>query len=268
MASIKIVSKNLSGDEVVCFVKRPSPKETTEAKIYANILASRLLNTRDINGKPAVILRSQVDEHLRSLGIWSESDEVKIKELSNDISKKERQLASGGSLGTTKNQAKEIAREIIKLRDEQTEIFNKRRELDRLTLESQTEQANFDSLLASCLQDEEGNRIFSTVEAYQEKVNEPFAYDAAVELSKVVFNSTEDYRKSLPEYKFLVKYGFMDEKYRWIDKEGNFVDPDSGKRINENGRYINEYNELVDVNGLLVDEEGNPIEQFTEFVDD
>jgi hypothetical protein len=267
MSSVKIVSKDLIGNEVVCFVKRPSPKETTEAKIYANILASRLLNTKDVNGKPAVILRSQVDDHLRSLGVWSDQDEANIKTISNQISAKERILASGGTKGTTKEQAKNIAKEVIELRDKQTKIFAKRRELDRLTLESQTEQANFDSLLTSCLQDESGNRIFSNVEAYQERVDEPFAYDAAVELSKIVFSTSEDYRKSLPEYKFLVKYGFMNEEFQWIDKDKNFIDPDTGNRINKDGRFINEKGELVDVEGLLVDEDGNPVEEFVEFVD-
>jgi len=268
MASVKVESKDSSGKEVVCFVKRPSPKETTESKIYANILASRLLNTKDVNGKPSVILRSQIDEHLRSLGIWSEEDEKQIKDISTQISNKERQLASGGTKGTTKSQAKEIARDIIKLRDKQTEVFSKRRELDRLTLESQIEQANFDCLLTNCLFDETGNKIFDSVEAYQEKVNEPFAYDAAVQLSKVVFNSTEDYRADLPEYKFLIKYGFMDKDFNWIDKQGRKVDPDTNKLINDEGRFINEKGELVDINGLLVDKEGSPIESFVEFLDD
>jgi hypothetical protein len=267
MANVKVVSKDSKGDEVIVYVKKPSPKETSEAKIQSNILASRLLNTKDGVGKPAVILRSQIDAHLRSLEVWSEEDEKKIKDISKSITAKERQLASGGSNGLTKVQARDIARDIIKLRDEQTEIFSKRSELDRLTLESQTEQANFDCLVTLCLLDDSGNRIFSTVEEYQENVTQPYTYDAAVELSKIVFGTSEDGRKKLPEYAFLVKYGFMDESFRWIRKDGKLIDIESGKLINKEGRWINESGEFVDSNGDRIDEQGNPIEEFKEFLE-
>ncbi len=267
MANVKIVSKDTKGDEFVVYVKRPSPKETTEAKIHANILASRLLNTKDGNGKPAVILRSQIDAHLRTLGVWSEDDEKKIKDISKQITAKERQLATGGANGLTKVQARDIARDIMKLRDEQSEIFSKRSELDKLTLESQTEQANFDCLVSLCLQDDTGKRIFNTVEEYQENVAEPYTFDAAVELSKIVFGSSEDSRKKLPEYAFLVKYGFMNEKYQWCRKDGKLIDIESGKLVNEEGRWVDEKGKYVDNNGDPIDEQGNPVCEFVEFAE-
>jgi hypothetical protein len=267
MASVKVIGKDLDGNEVTCFVKRPTPKETTEAKISANIFASRLLNTKDVNGRPSVILRSQVDDHLKSLGIWSDKDEENIKEINKDISRKERVLASGAANGMTKEKAKQICIDIISLRDKQIEILSKKRELDRLTLESQIEQANFDTLLSLCLQDESGNRLFNSLEEYQENVEQPYAYQAAVELSKIVFrnNGDDDYRKDLPEYKWLVKYKYMNDKYQWVDSKGRLIDRESGLLVNSDGRYVNEDNEFIDSSGLRVDENGLPVVEFIEF---
>lgn len=268
MANIKVESKKTNGEEITVFVKRPTSKENTEAKIYSNTFASRLLNTKDANGKPAVILRSQVDTHLRTLGIWSESDENRVKEIAKQISAKERILASGGSNGLTKLKARDVARDIIALRDEQSEILSKRSELDRLTLESQIEQANFDCLISLCVLDETGKRVFNSVEEYQENVSEQYIFDAAVELSKIVFGSSDDVRKKLPEYIFLVKYGFMNDKFQWIRPgDGKLIDIETGKLINEEGRWVNENNEYVNADGELIDKEGNPICEFVEFAE-
>ena len=70
MSSVKVVSKDSQDKEVICFVKRPSPKETGEAKIYSSAFASKMLNAKDTTGKPCVVLRSQLEEHLKSLGVW------------------------------------------------------------------------------------------------------------------------------------------------------------------------------------------------------
>ncbi len=266
MADVKIVSKNSDGNEVVCYLKRPSPKETSKAKIYSNTFAASLLNTKDDNDKPSVILRSQIDTHLRTLGVWSEEDEEKVKSLAKEIQDKERQLARGGAGGTTKEKAKQTALDIIKLRDTQVEILSKRRELDRHTLEFQVEQANFDCLLSLCLKDEEGNLLFKSMDEYKEKETEQYAFDSAVELHKIIYGA-EDYRKSLPEYQFLVKYKFMNDKYQWINKDGKPIDIETGHLLNEKGFWVDENNNLIDRNGNKIDENGNPVEQFVEFAE-
>lgn len=269
MSSVKVVSTDSDGVEFVCFIKKPTPAINSQAKIHSNIFASTLLNTKDVNGRPSVLLRSMADQHLKNLGIWTDSDEQKVKDIYKSISERERLLAAGGSKGITKSKAKTICKEIITLRDDLTEIISKRRELDRLTLESQVEQANFDFLISMCVLDEEGVRLFSSVEDYQEKVGQPWVYAAASKLSEIVFGSNEeDPRKDLVEYKTLIKLGFMNDTYEWVNSDGHRIDEVSGRLVSPEGRYINEDGSFCDVYGQPLTAEGEPLEQFEEFLDD
>jgi hypothetical protein len=265
MANVKVESKDLDGNEKVIYVKKPSPKETAEAKIYSNIFATRLLNTKDTNGKPAIILRSQVDERLRALDVWSEKDEQDIKALAKEISTNERKLLVGG---IKKSEGRAIAIEIIKLRQKQDEIFSKRGELDRITLESQIEQASFDCLVSLCLLSENGQRIFSSTEDYLNNVAQPYCYDGALKLSEIIYGKNEDPRKKLVEWQFLQKYGFVNENLEFV-KDGKKIDAETGLFVNDKGRYVDEFGNYINASGERINEDGTPyVEHSAEFIDD
>lgn len=267
MASTKIVGKDSDGVEKVVYVKKPTAKETSDAKVHSNRLAARLL-TPDESGQITVILRSQILDRLRTMGVWSKEQEEELKNLSNDVFRKERLLACGGRDGVTKTQARQMALEIRKLRAKQGELLSKSRELDNVTLESQTEQASFDYLMSKCVLNDEGKCVFNSVEDYKDSSSQPYLYDSALALARAIFGSDEDAMKKLPENAFLIKYGFADEKCRLIDKSGHLIDEETGKWINDEGYFVNDKDEPIDRDGNRLTTAGDILEEFVEFAED
>ena len=53
----------------------------------------------------------------------------------------------------------------------------------------------------------------------------------------------------------------------FIDKDGHYVNS-NGKRVDEKGQLVNDKGEPVDINNDRLDSDGNPIEEFQEFLDD
>lgn len=266
MASTKIVGKDSDGNEKTVYVKKPTARETSDAKVYSNRLAARMLSP-DSSGQVTVILRSQIIDRLKLMGVWSQEQEDSLKKISTEIFRKERLLACGGKDGVTKTQARDTALNVRKLRLDQSELLSKSRELDGVTLESQTEQASFDYLMSRCVLDEEGNSIFSSVEEYKEASSQPYLYDSALALAKSIFGSDEDAMKKLPENAFLIKYGFADDKCRLIDKSGHLIDEETGKWINADGYFVNDKDEPIDRDGKRLTQTGDIMEDFVEFAE-
>lgn len=262
--SQKFVAKDKDGKEITFFLKKPTSKDYTDAKIHSNSLAVTLLNQKTPEGKPAFLVKSQVGDYLRSQGLWNDEKEDRLKKLSEDVRSLSRKLARGG---IKKSEGKEIAIKIIKTKKEQLLLLSDSRQLDQYTMESQVENANFDYLVSVCLLDEEGNRVFNNVEEYKENADTIEVYSAVEKFASILYNIDSYSEKDEPEWKFLIKYGFANDKLQLINKDGKTVDED-GRLINEDGRYITEDGLLVDSDGNRVDENGDPIEEFTEFLDD
>lgn len=252
------------GNEKVLIVKRPTSTQLSNAKVEENKVVARLLNERDENGKPVALVRSQLDDHLRSIGLWNDQKQKRAEELADKINNSVRKLRKGGF---KLSEAKDLAISIRRMRNEYNELLAEQRSLDQYTVESQGENAKFDYLVSVCVLDEEGNKVFESVEDYKERGAEPHYIDAATQLSYLMFNLEPDFLQNLPENKFLKKYGFTDEKGRLVNKDGHLVDTD-GRLIDEKGRFVDEDGNFVDANGNPVDEDGEPIEEFEPFTDD
>lgn len=260
----EIVGKTLDGKDFTVVLKHPTHRESSEAKLYANKLAAVITQQKDENGKPAFLTRSKVREILTETGEWNEALEQELINNARMVLELERKLAKGG---IKLSEGKALAIQLRVIRDRQVQILSKTRAMDEYTLEAQVENANFDYLIFSCLLDEEGNRLFSSVEDYRERGTEPYVISAASRLAEILYGLNSNYDSTLPENKFLLKYKFVDEKLRLIDKEGKLVD-ENGRRIDEKGRLVNPEGKLVDSEGRLVTEDGEPIEEFTEFLED
>lgn len=264
MSSEKFVTKTKDGAEKVFFIRKPTSKDYTDAKVHSNALAVTLLNQKTQDDKPAFLFKSQVSNYLREQGLWNDSKESKLKSLGEEVRRLYRQLARGG---IKKSEGKDIALKIVKLKKEQLDLISDSRQLDQFTMESQIENANLDYLVSVCILDETGEKVFNSVDDYKENNDKVEIYAAVQKFASILYNIDDYSEKNEPEWKFLIKYGFANEKLQLINEKNQLVDED-GRLINEDGRFINENNQFVDSEGNIVDEEGNPIEEFTEFLDD
>jgi hypothetical protein len=264
MKTEEIKGLNSNGEMVTYLVKRPTSVEYQAAKLYSNKIAAKIAQQVDDEGKPAFLTRAKVRELLVKTGDWDDDMEKELVSSAKRILELERKLAKGG---IKKSEGKAIALEIKQVRGRQLNILAKTRSMDEFTLEAQVENANFDFLIFSCILDEEGNRVYKNIDSYKEEGNDPVTVAAASRLAEILYGYNPDEEKNLPENKFLIKYGFVDKDLRFIDKDGNFIDA-NGRRVDESGRLVNEKGEPVDINNDRLDADGNPIEEFQEFIDD
>ena len=109
-----------------------------------------------------------------------------------------------------------------------------------------------------------GKPYFSSLDDYISRNTEPASIKAANVLSALINDSEVDYRASLPEYKFLKRFNYVNENYRLVNDKGQLVD--------SFGRLINDEGEWIDEEGNRVDSEGNKIVEKSvdtaEFFDD
>lgn len=259
MSALKEVrSKDSSDKEVVVFVKKPSSKELSDAQIYSASVATRAVAAK-------ALTRKKLADVLSEQGIWTKEHQDKLEEIQKRIEANVRKLALGG---IKLSAAREIAISIKKDRRDQQELLSRRSELDEFTIESQAENARFDYLVSVCVVNEDGSKVFATLDDYKNKSEEPFAYEAANALFEVISNTDKDWQKKLPENKFLLDHGFINEEMRYINKDGKLTDVD-GRLVDKDGRYINDKNEYVDKDGNRVNEDGSPyVESPQPFLED
>jgi hypothetical protein len=120
-----------------------------------------------------------------------------------------------------------------------------RREYDQYTVEGQTENARFDCLASLCILDEEGNRLFKSVDDYYDSADETYINEAAAKLANMMFG-TEDWQKKLPENEFLNKHNMVDDNGRLINKDGQFIDSEGQVLTEEEVKKQDKEAEFID----------------------
>ena len=81
-----------------------------------------------------------------------------------------------------------------------------------------------------------------------------------------LYSLDKDFEAKLPENRFLVNKGFVNDDLALVNKDGITVDT-QGRRINELGHYINDDGQRTDIDGNLLDEDGNYLPS-VEYVDE
>lgn len=241
-------------------VRMPNSEDQIEARLFSAGVFKRAATSK--NPPPS---RSTLMDFLINSGFWSEEKQNKIKELDNKITEGERQLARGGRTKDgqpfTKQQAKELAINMIRWRDDQLQLFIELRRFDNMTIEGIAEEASFDFLVARC-SFADGKPIYSSYEDFIANKNTALALRCQEELSKLLYGSASV--EDNPETQFLKKYKFVNDDLKFINENGELVDS-AGRRVNEKGQYIDEYGNVVNENGDRIDDDGNLLEEFTEF---
>lgn len=239
-------------------VRSPSLNDQKEATKYYNQTFSDAL-------KAKAVVRAKLDDLLVEQGLWDGAKQAKFTQLQSEILEGERKLAKGG---IQLSQAKEIAFNMKKTREELRDLISVKTNLDTHTAEGQADNARFNYLVSACTMHKDTNQpYFKSYEDYNNKLNDPVAIAAAQNLAGMLYGLENDYEDKLPENKFLKQYKFVDDKLRLINKDGKLVDED-GRLVDQNGRYINENGQFIDKEGNLVNEEGDYIVEFSPFLDD
>lgn len=209
------------GKDYVVIVKKPAHSQLTEANLYA---ASVFNKAR----KSGICLRSQIDDWLEEQKIWTIDDRKNIKLLEEALRTKLAFLSSGKTKDGEKMKMSEARKLAVEIRIDRWKLNLlqiQRRNYDEYTVEGQTENARFDCIASLCLLDEEGNRLFQSVDDYYDSSDEPYIVEAASKLANMMFG-TEDWEKKLEENIFLTKHNLVDDKGRLINKDGKLIDID------------------------------------------
>jgi hypothetical protein len=245
--SYRIETTDNEGNAKVVIVRKPSYNQLTEAQLYS----AYVFNKARAAG---ACLRSKLNDYLNNEGVWTKDNQSRAEAISDEISEKIKLLETGKTADGNKlklSEGRELAIKLRRLRLEYAALLSKLHEYDAYTVEGQAENAKFDHLVSSCVFDEEGNRVFESVEDYYDKQSEQYAAEAAAKLAIISGNVDPDWEKQLPENKFLLKYKFIDNNLYYVDRQGRHVTVD-GKLVDDDGFYINEDGKKVDREGNLV----------------
>jgi hypothetical protein len=243
-------------------VKRPTPEDVRKA----NELRSRTFNEALQRGD---LLRDQLDTELRKRKLWNDSKEEEYQDCRKSVVDGEYSLKKGG---IKLSEAKEVAVEMSKNRNEMIDMLSSRSDLDSNTCEGKADSARFNSLFASCLVYDDNDRIYfeGGYDEYMTRQDDEVAIKGATEFFYLISGS-ESLDAQLPENKFLKSYDFVDDKYRLIDEDGRLIDAD-GSHIDENNNLIEWINEeeyiYVDITGRKVTKSGDWDLEFSPFLDD
>jgi hypothetical protein len=260
MGKTVVNTKDENGTDMVVLVRKPNSVDITNAQLAQNKAFREAI-------EKGLLLREKIEAYIIEQGLWNEEKNQKIRDLSKNINDGERKLARGGHNGFTKKQARQLALDIRKWRNEQTALLLEKKQFDEYSVQGQSDNARFDYLVSVCTEKEDSSPLFSSLDDYRNRQSEKAAVDAAKTLASVLYDYDDDWQQKLPENKFLKQQGFVNDKLQLINSDGKLIDED-GRLVNENGRYINEEGQLVNRDGQRVDEEGNPVEEFVPFSDE
>jgi hypothetical protein len=249
---------NVDNKEVTFLVKSPSLQDQREAtKVYNTAFSDAL--------KAKAVVRAKLDDLLVDQGLWDDKKQFEFTSLQSQILDNERKLAKGGISLTD---AKNVALEMKKQREELRDLIAVKTNLDTHTAEGQADNARFNYLVSACtVYNDNKKPYFSSYDDYLNKASDPVAILAAQNLAGMLYGLENNYEEKLPENRFLKQYKFVDDKLRLINKDGKLVDSD-GRLIDENGRYVNDKGEFIDKDGNLVNIDGDYVIEFKPFLDD
>jgi hypothetical protein len=248
----------LGDKELNLKIVRPSVKVLQEATKVYNRAYKEALDS-------GAMLRLKLDNYMEKQGLWDQDMEIKFKTLKAEINRAEKQILEGGF---KLSDCKKLALDLKEKRAELQNMVSLKNDLDSNTAEGQATNSRFNYLVSACLVYSDNSKpYFKDLEDYLTNADNDLAVEAAKNLMLLMYEADDNFEATLPENKFLKKFGFVDEKFRLVNKEGKLTDRD-GRLINEDGRYINEAGEFVDKDGNLVDKEGNFIVETKPFLDD
>ena len=215
------------------------------------------------------LLRRQLDDELKRRNLWNERLQSEYDMLQIEVINGMNQLEKGG---IKLSEARAIAIDMAKKRQQMVDMLVARSELDNHTCEGQADNARFNFLLANCLvYNDTGEKVYATVEEYVAESNSDVAVKGASEFYYLV-SGTESLDDQLPENKFLKQYEFVDDDFRYTERGTGRLISEDGKYIDEEGYYIDYHEDgstfRVTYDGAKVDLNAASKVEFSPFLDD
>ena len=215
-------------------------KPTVQQLKEANKIRSQVWNRAFEEGN---LLRRQLDDELKNRNLWNSKLQAEYDTLQHEVLQNTLTLEKGG---IKLSEARAIAIETAKKRQEMVDMLVARSELDNHTCEGQADNERFNYLFANCLvYNDTGEKVYPNgIDDYLKDADNEYAVKGATEFYYLMSN-TESLDDKLPENQFLKKYKFIDENQRFTDRK-------TGRLVDEDGRYIDELGFFVEY-----DEDGN-----------
>jgi len=270
-ANIKVGEKNNEPvyEEKQFAVIRPNIQLQTEA----NKLREKVWNEAFQEGN---LLRRQLDDELKNRKLWNTQLQAEYDELQFEVIQNTLKLEQGG---IKLSEARAIAIDTSKKRQQMVEMLVARSELDNHTCEGQADNTKFNFLFANCLvYNDTGEKVYpGGLDEYLSQTETDYAEKGATEFYYLMSDS-ESLDEQLPENRFLKKYEFIDNNSRFIERGTGRLITEDGRYIDEEGYYIAYNNdgstyrvtidgEKVDPNRTVnkleslpfLDDDGNPV---------
>jgi len=212
-----IQNKEENLKEIILDVRIPTYQNQRDAQFQYSKAFSEAIK----NNVPSKIKMIQI---LKQNGEWTEEDEAKEKEMLDTIRENQKRLLAGKM---KKSEAAKIAWDNIQRNNEYL-IFaqNKNQHLDKCA-ESLAEQAKFNYLTYSCtVYNSNGKQFWKNYDEFlEDNTKNPLIVNiSGALLAGLIYNIDNDYRQDWPEYQFLKKFNFVNDKFQKIDKQGNVIE--------------------------------------------
>jgi hypothetical protein len=249
----KSVEIEVDGKKVKVLVKRPSGAVSTKAgRVAAKVWTECI--------EDGIMTKKELKAFMEKRGIWTSKKDKTESDLQQEIADLEKELAlgNGKTAKIRASQGKDLAIKIRQKRIDLRDLISERLGLEGNTAEALSDNARFDYLVACCTYYENGEKVYKTLEEYEERADDEIAFAAASAMAEMMYSLDNDFEKALPENKFLNKHHFTNEDGALINDKGQTVDL-QGRLINSDGYYVNEDGDRIDIDGNLLDENGRYI---------
>jgi hypothetical protein len=258
---VKSVKEDGSLEEKKYFVSSPSNQAIKAAEIYKTKTWQKCISD-------GVLTKPELNNLLKSRGLWSDDKEREEVEIGREINKLEKVLFLGDGSGKRMklSDGKQIVMEMKKLRFKLRDLIAEKIAMEENTADSISDNARFDYLVSECVFNEDGTRVYKNIEDYNQRSGDQVAFLGASTLAQMIYNYDTNYQEALPENLWLKKFNLVNKDLDFVDKEGHLVDSE-GRRINELGHFLDEEGRRVDKDGNLLNEDGSYVLQ-VEYVDE
>lgn len=231
-------------------VRKPTSKDLNMAqKIGAKVWTDAV--------KDGLFTKQSLTKFMEDNGIWNTQKQKDRDVISQNIDNLEKELAlgksNGGKLKVSEGKTKAI--ELRRLRNSLRTLISERISLESNTAEGLAENAKFNYLVSACTFHEDGRKVYSNIEEYNNKAEDEIAFQAAATLGEMMFQLDKNYEENLPENQFLKRFHLVDKELSLVDKDGHKVDID-GTKVNDEGWLINDKGERIDREGNLLSDAG------------
>lgn len=232
--TVEVVSEQpVENSQRPILIKDPTMEQDKKAReIYLNTY-----NQLRLDKSNGFMPKAKIKDLMRELGVWDDEQEKRVQETSKKINELLQPLNEGGiSLQDMKNRAYEAQI----LRNRLGMLFSVVTEYEsNFSYESKADDAKFEYLLYNCAYYEDtGEKVFKNVEEYNSCSDHDLINSVTSALSRHLYGDFKELYKELPESKFLIDYGFLDEDLKPTEKISSPVESSFKPFLDDDGNPI------------------------------